>query len=535
MRRLAAAGAILAVLLASPMVTSAATPTPTATPIPTTPTPATPTPATPTPTATPTPPATPAPPATPTPATPAPTATPTPPATPSHTVTPTPTATPTPPTSPTDSERATAALEYLLAAQRPDGSIDASLGETADFVIGAAAAGYDPRTLQGCAAGTSALSFLAAASDGAETDAAATGKAILAVVAAGDDPADFDGRDLTARLNSLYDSATGAYGDGSTISQSYAILAVAVSGGSVPGAATEKLTALEGTDGSWTYGKAPPAAGGGDSNSTAVALMALHAAGIDSADATALPYLKTQQVADGGFVYSTAYGSTSDADSDAEVLQALLAAGQDPFDEAWSKGSGNALTAMRAAQGADGGFAYTTYGESAFTTSEVPAALMRVPYGAAVHFTAGMTLPKSACPSPTPTPTATARPTASPTPKATARPTLRPTPRPTARPTATPAAAPAAATETDLGAPEPTPTPAPTAIETRSPTQGAESGVATATSGSSAAAGSVPDSSTPAGSSGGLPAPIVYALAALAGAAVVAGGGWLLLIRRVSR
>src|ERR1035437_10444221 len=40
-----------------------------------------------------------------------------------------------PATAPTDSERATAALEYLLAAQRPDGSIDGKLGETADFVI----------------------------------------------------------------------------------------------------------------------------------------------------------------------------------------------------------------------------------------------------------------------------------------------------------------------------------------------------------------------------------------------------------------
>ena len=39
----------------------------------------------------------------------------------------------------TDSQRATAALEYLLAAQGSNGSIDSSLGETADFVIGAAA------------------------------------------------------------------------------------------------------------------------------------------------------------------------------------------------------------------------------------------------------------------------------------------------------------------------------------------------------------------------------------------------------------
>ena len=73
-------------------------------------------------------------------------------------------ATSTPSTSPTDSERATAALQYLLAAQGADGSIDASIGETADFVIGAAAAGYDPATLHGCGAGTGALDYLATAS-----------------------------------------------------------------------------------------------------------------------------------------------------------------------------------------------------------------------------------------------------------------------------------------------------------------------------------------------------------------------------------
>src|ERR1035437_3122487 len=73
---------------------------------------------------------------------------------------------------PTDSERATAALEYLLAAQAPDGSIDKSLGETADYVIGAADADYDPATLTGCTAGgTGALAFLATASDAATTDA----------------------------------------------------------------------------------------------------------------------------------------------------------------------------------------------------------------------------------------------------------------------------------------------------------------------------------------------------------------------------
>ncbi|MGD0121233.1 MAG: hypothetical protein ABSC46_01585 [Candidatus Limnocylindrales bacterium] len=437
-------------------------------------------------------------------------------------------ATPTPSVAPTDSDRATAALEYLLVAQQADGSIDASIGETADFVIGAAAAGYDPATLQGCSGGTGALTFIATKSDDAKVvaDAAQTGKAILAVVAAGGDPTAFDGRDLTARLNALYHSDTGAYGSGSTISQSYAILAVVASGSSLPVAATAELLALQGSDGGWTYGPTKEAARDGDTNSTAVALMALHAAGIDSADALALPYLKTQQVADGGFVYSTAYGSASDADSDAEVIQALLAAGQDPTGTAWSTDSGNALVAMRAAQGPDGGFAYTTFGESAFTTSEVPAALMRAPYGAAVRFTAGRSLPASACPSPTPT--ATATPTATPTPKPTARPTVRPTPRPAAAPTDAPTEAPA-----DTATAEPTPTATPT--ETAAPTADAVIAVVSQAAQSSSGPGSMAGSSAPAGSSGGIPAPVVYMLAALAGMVIVVGGGWLLLSRQAVR
>ena len=111
---------------------------------------------------------------------------------------------------PTDSDRASQALSYLLAAQKTDGSIDGSIGETADFVIGTAAAGYDPSTLTGCSGTTSALSYLAGASDGAIGDAAKAGKTILAVVAAGGNPASFAGRDLVAPLAALYNSITGA-------------------------------------------------------------------------------------------------------------------------------------------------------------------------------------------------------------------------------------------------------------------------------------------------------------------------------------
>ncbi len=449
-------------------------------------------------------------------------------------------ATPTPSTSSTDSERATAALQYLLAAQGADGSIDGSIGETADFVIGASAVGFDPATLHGCNAGTGALDYLATASDKATTDANKTGKAILAIVAAGDNPASFVGRDLTARLNALYHSGTGAYGDGSTFSQSFAVLAVVASGGTVPAAAMTDLASLQGPDGAWSYGSAAPASGAGDSNSTAIALMALDQAGVHSTDTAALAYLKTQQVADGGFVYSTAWGSTSDPDSDSIVLQALLAAGQDPTAAAWSKTGGDVLTALRAGQGSDGGFIYPGSGESAFTTSQVPAALMRVPYAAAIHFTSGHSLETSVCQTPTPTATATptatptATRTATPTPKPTARPTVRPTPTPKPKPTVRRTAAPTTEptqSPADTATPEPTasPTWAPTPTEAASPSPSAISAVAAETSNSSIGPGA--GSSAPSDPTGGIPAPLVYALVGLGGAFIVLCGGWLVLAR----
>jgi hypothetical protein len=203
----------------------------------------------------------------------------------------------------TDADRATAALHYLWAAQKSNGSIDSSIGETADFVIGTAAAGFDPATLVTCAGTSSALGFLATASDAATGDAAKTGKAILAVVAAGQNPSSFLGRDLDARLTALYHADTGAYQDGSTFAQAFAILALEAQGATVPAAALTELESLQGSDGSWSYGTSAPATGDGDTNSTAIALMALDQAGHHSADAAALTYLHSQQLSDGGFPY----------------------------------------------------------------------------------------------------------------------------------------------------------------------------------------------------------------------------------------
>jgi hypothetical protein len=426
----------------------------------------------------------------------------------------------------TDSDRATAALRYLWAAQLPDGSIDGSIGETADFVIGTADAGFDPSTLRTCSGTAGALDFLAAASDSAAVDAAKTGKAVLAVVAAGDDPTAFAGRDVLARLAALYHSDSGAYGDGSTFAQSFAILGLRSAGVAIPATAIAELKTLQGSDGSWSYTATAPAAGEGDTNSTAIALMALDAAGDHSADSSALAYLHTQQLSDGGFPYqnSSAWGPpTSDPDSDSIVIEALIAAGQDPEGSAWLQGSNSAFTNLRAAQGSDGGFVYPGFGESAFTTSQVPAALSRVPYGAAVSWTAGRSLPAIACPTPTatPSPTASATATASPSPTRTAPP--GPTALPTALPTAHPTVAPTPTSETSATEPALTAQPSPAA----SPAQTAEPspiGLASPspTSGVEGAVSEPADSGD---------SPLPYVAAAAVALLVVAGGGWVLSAR----
>jgi hypothetical protein len=426
--------------------------------------------------------------------------------------------------SPTDSERATGALVFLLAAQRPDGSLDGSIGETADFIIGAADAGYDPASLHGCA-GTSAgaLEYIAAASDAASTDAAKTGKAALAVVAAGGDPSSFAGRDLMARLAALYNSGTGAYGGGATFAEAFAILALRSGGRDVPVAAVAELKALQDADGSWSYGTAPVAAGSGDTNSTAIALMALDAAGDHAADASTLAYLHTQQLPDGGFPYqkSSAFGPpASDADSDALVLQALIGAGQDPESSSWLQGSNSVLTHLRSIQGSDGGFAYPGTAPSAFTTSQVPAALMGIPYAVAVHPSAGRGLPGTACPAPTASPTATVSPTVRPTATSTQKSTAKPTAKPTVQ----------SATPTIELSPSPTATPEPTASPTSTPSESpSASDASQVQAATSTPSGGAPASNSGSGSSS--PGPLVYFVVAALVLAGVVGTGWAIIAR----
>jgi cell division septation protein DedD len=419
---------------------------------------------------------------------------------------------------PTDATRATAALSFLRSVQLPDGSLAHSIGATSDFVIGAAAAGYDPATLVTCKHTASALGYIAISSDAAAGDAAKTGKAILAVVAAGLDPTGFEGRDLLARLTSLYHSGTGAYHDGSTYSQSFAMLALKAAGSPVPAEAVAELKALQDPDGSWSYGTAPVPAGQGDTNSTAIAVMALDAAGDNSAEAAALAYLRTQQLADGGFPYqnpSSFSATVSDPDSDAGVIEALASAGQDPEGTTWLQGGNSALTHLRSGQASNGGFAFPGGSPDAFTTSQVPAALVRIPYGSPVHWTAGRTPEFQCIADPA---TVTPPPIYEPTPKPTVRPTARPTVRPTASPT------------------EPADTPEPTpATPTATPTEALVAAAATGPTEQVAGITFTPADSNPTPSDPAPSSVLLYGVVAAMGLVVVLGGGWLYITRPWTR
>lgn len=317
-------------------------------------------------------------------------------------------------------DAATCALMYLHSQQGADGLLG-SAGVTGDYIFGAAAAGYDPTTLA-APGGATAYDYLAAHASGVAGDAGAISKLSLAVIVGHLDPTAFGGQDLLADLAATYDATTGAFGDGGTYAQSLAIMtlvAAADAGHPLPASAVAHLRAAQDTDGSWNYLGVKDTPGGSDTNSTAIALQALAAAGVPSSDPSVtagLAYLGAQQLADAGFPYSDAFGPPfSDPDSDATVIQALVAVGENPAGASWQKGGVTPRQNMLGFRdAATGGFVYPgNPGPDAFTTSQVPAGLAGVPFPGNTVWTSGAKLPAGTCgaSAPTPTPKPTPKPT----------------------------------------------------------------------------------------------------------------------------
>ncbi len=141
------------------------------------------------------------------------------------------------------------------------------------------------------------MTYLAAHAASACATAGGCGELIQAVVAAGLNPAAFGGVDLLTTLNGFYDSATGVFGDGEAFTQSLAVQGLVAARQPVPPAALGHLVAAQDSDGGWDFSssRTTPAFDTSDTNSTAMVLMALDAAGMHSRDASALAWLHTQQ------------------------------------------------------------------------------------------------------------------------------------------------------------------------------------------------------------------------------------------------
>ncbi len=146
----------------------------------------------------------------------------------------------------------------------------------------------------------------------------------------------------------------------------WTILALKAAGQEIPNAEKAKswLLNAQNPDGGWGYTTDRSDPWGGylsDSNDTADAIRALIALGeTDKSEGTplgkALNFLRRCQADDGGFFWSPQWGRAGDASSDARVILALRAAGEDPL--AWVVDVKNPVTHLLSLQTPAGFFLY---------------------------------------------------------------------------------------------------------------------------------------------------------------------------------
>lgn len=272
-------------------------------------------------------------------------------------------------------QRAECALAAIRDTQAANGSWGSfgspSVGGSLDAILAFSAAGINPGTVSAPGSSTSALSFLNTEvftytrDSGGTIFPAQTGKAVLGIVAAGADPAAFGLKpgggtlNLVTALTGTYIAATGAYstsavlgfssGAATPLSQAFAILGLAAVQQAIPSNAVAYLRSLQSTDGSW-----------GSVDATGLALQALRAAGVSTADADiakAIAYLRSQQDGLGGW---------ANPNSTAYAIQGLLADGQN-LEADWLKGGRSPYEALALYQKPDGPFTYTWETDPYFT------------------------------------------------------------------------------------------------------------------------------------------------------------------------
>jgi hypothetical protein len=225
--------------------------------------------------------------------------------------------------------QATAALNWMKTQQQPDGSFPGfGAGSTLDAVLAIMAAGQSPASYSN--GGNTPVTFLESKVGDLTKTPGSTGK-LLIVAGNLNGNGTFGGVDLTAVINSSYDPATGHYGQ-DALGHAFAMLGLHAAGQTIPPAAVEYLKGTQTPEGGWAF-TGDTAAGAADTNTTAVVIQALQAAGAAGTEPDllkkAVTYITSQQNPDGGFPYQKVGGpdSESDVNSSSYVAQAMLSLG----------------------------------------------------------------------------------------------------------------------------------------------------------------------------------------------------------------
>jgi hypothetical protein len=266
------------------------------------------------------------------------------------------------------------AVAWLKAQQASDGGFsngfapESDIGATADAILALAFAGEDPDLIK--TNDLSPINFLEAqVQAGNVMGAGAAAKVILALNAVGISARDVGGVDLVKLVLDDFNAEMGLFGMG-PFDSGLAIVALLAVDEPLPLGALNGLISTRLEDGSYSFTYDESLATG-DSNTTALVVQALIAAGEDDVVDPSLDYFRVTQNEDDGWTYQkpSEFGEETDANSTAFVIQALDAAGLNLAD--W----GDPLAALTSLQLENGAFGYN----ATFPDENILATIQAIP------------------------------------------------------------------------------------------------------------------------------------------------------------